>query len=37
MKRLLIVVDYQIDFVSESLGFEKAEILYFYIPYYMHL
>lgn len=27
MKRLLIVVDYQIDFVSGSLGFEKAKNL----------
>ena len=27
MKKLLIVVDYQVDFVNGSLGFEKAEKL----------
>ena len=27
MKRLLIVVDYQIDFVDGALGFEGAELL----------
>ena len=27
MKRLLIVVDYQNDFVNGSLGFEKAQLL----------
>lgn len=27
MKKLLVVVDYQVDFISGSLGFEKAEII----------